>query len=190
MTTTSSKDPHEILSRGYVRQLAPDEAGGYVASILEFPGCIAEGETADEALKNVDAAAEAWLEVALAHGQHIREPIDFDGCSGKVALRMPRTLHKQASALAAREGCSLNQLIVTALAHFVGGKELASKLEEMIQPVHMTSFNFRQMNVHFMEHATPREFVDCLNTPLLERASTGAAMTLTTGFKTLETIRG
>ncbi len=129
----------KLLDRGYVRRLAPDVTGGYVASIQEFPGCVAEGETADEALKNLDNAAEAWIEVAVANGQHIREPVDFDGCSGKIALRMPRTLHKQAAELAELEGCSLNQLLVTAIAHYVGGKQLASRIEAMIQPILVTN---------------------------------------------------
>jgi hypothetical protein len=40
-----------ILARPYVRRLLPDEQlGGYTAYIHEFPGCVAEGDTADEAI--------------------------------------------------------------------------------------------------------------------------------------------
>lgn len=124
-----------ILAKEYVRRLAPDESGGYVASILEFPGCVAEGETAEEALANLDNAAESWINVALANGYHVREPINFDGCNGKIALRMPRTLHKQAAELAELEGCSLNQLLVTAIAGYVGGQQLLSKFEELTQSI-------------------------------------------------------
>lgn len=125
----------KILAKEYVRRLAPDESGGYVASILEFPGCVAEGETAEEALTNLDNAAESWINVALANGYHVRAPINFDGCNGKIALRMPRTLHKQAAELAELEGCSLNQLLVTAIASYVGGQQLISKFEELTQSI-------------------------------------------------------
>jgi predicted RNase H-like HicB family nuclease len=141
-TTECDSHAMDILKRGYVRRLAPDESGGYVASILEFPGCIAEGDTAEEALENLDKAAEAWITVSLANGHQIPAPIDFDGYSGKLALRMPRMLHKQAAELAAMEGCSLNQLLVTAIAHYVGGKQLASRLETLIQSGNVTNGHF------------------------------------------------
>ena len=132
MKNRLSLTPKDYLSKNYVRRLEPDEGGGYVASILEFPGCIAEGESADEALENLRNAAESWIEVALSEGQYIRDPIDFDGFSGKIALRMPRTLHKQAAELAELENCSLNQLFVTAIALYVGGKPLADKISELV----------------------------------------------------------
>lgn len=163
-----------ILSRAYARQLTPDETGGYVATIMEFPGCVAEGESAEEALGNLESAAQSWIDVALANGQHIREPIDFDGCSGKLALRMPRSLHKQAAALAELEGCSLNQLIVTALAHYVGGKQLVSKLEQVIASVPFAKVDFRQLNVQFVTtaHAGQR----LIDAPVKERASSASQL--------------
>jgi predicted RNase H-like HicB family nuclease len=130
----TSRIARDILDRAYVRRLTPDPSGGYVASISEFPGCIAEGETAEEALQNLDKAAESWIEVAIANGREIREPVDFDGFSGKTALRMPRNLHKQAAELAELEGCSLNQLLVTAISFYVGGKQAVSSIEAYMQP--------------------------------------------------------
>ncbi|QFY41726.1 type II toxin-antitoxin system HicB family antitoxin [Candidatus Methylospira mobilis] len=138
-TTEYDSRAKDILNRGYVRRLAPDETGGYVASILEFPGCVAEGDTAESALENLGNAAEAWIAVSLANGHHIPEPINFDGYSGRLALRIPRMLHRQAAELAAMEGCSLNQLLVTAIAHYVGGKQLSSRLETLIQSSTVTN---------------------------------------------------
>lgn len=135
----TESESKKLLKKAYVRRLAPDETGGYVASILEFPGCVAEGETADEALTHLNNAAEAWIEVALANGHQIREPINFEGFNGKIALRMPRTLHKQAAELAELEGCSMNQLLVTAIAHYVGGKQLVSQLEALTQSMQVNN---------------------------------------------------
>lgn len=109
-----------ILSKPYTRRLTPDESGGYVVSVLEFPGCIAEGDTAEQALKNFEEAAESWIDVSLSHGREIREPIDFDGYSGKLALRLPRSLHRQIAELADIEGASINQLLVSAISFYVG----------------------------------------------------------------------
>jgi predicted RNase H-like HicB family nuclease len=112
----------EILSREYARRLVPDETGGYIASIHEFPGCIAEGETADEAINNLEEAAASWVKVALSNGYEIREPVSFHGYSGKIALHIPRGLHKQVAELAELEGSSINQLLVTSIAQYLGSK--------------------------------------------------------------------
>lgn len=119
-----------ILSKEYARRLVPDETGGYVASIHEFPGCIAEGETADEAIKNLDEAAASWVKVALSNGYEIREPVSFHGYSGKIALRIPRGLHKQVAELAELEGSSINQLLVTAIAQYLGSKRAYREMSE------------------------------------------------------------
>ena len=42
--------------------LEPSEEGGYTAIVPSLPGCISEGNTKDEALKNVREAVELYLE--------------------------------------------------------------------------------------------------------------------------------
>src|SRR5215217_725483 len=55
----SPDTPRDYLTKPYARVLTPDaEYGGYTAEILEFPGCVTEGDTPDEALENLEAAAE------------------------------------------------------------------------------------------------------------------------------------
>lgn len=119
---------NEYLCKPYARRLTPDESGGFVATIQEFPGCIAEGDTADEALHNVDRAAASWIEVALSLGQEIPEPLFYRGYSGKIALRIPRGLHKQAAEMADSEGVSLNQFLVSAIARYLGERGASNNL--------------------------------------------------------------
>lgn len=128
-----SKKAKEILRKPYARRLVPDENGGFVASIHEFPGCIAEGETSDEALKRLEEAATAWLESAMTAGYPVRDPVSFYGYSGKIALRIPRGLHKQVAELSELEECSVNQLLVTAIAEYVGGSRAYSKLSKTVR---------------------------------------------------------
>lgn len=40
-----------------------DEAGYYVAEVPALPGCLSQGKTKEEALKNIKEAIEGWLEV-------------------------------------------------------------------------------------------------------------------------------
>lgn len=42
--------------------LEPSEEGGYTAIIPALPGCISEGDTKEEALKNIQEALELYLE--------------------------------------------------------------------------------------------------------------------------------
>ncbi|NOY67989.1 MAG: type II toxin-antitoxin system HicB family antitoxin [Deltaproteobacteria bacterium] len=42
--------------------LEPSEEGGYTVIVPSLPGCISEGETREEALKNIQEAIELYLE--------------------------------------------------------------------------------------------------------------------------------
>ena len=129
----SPNAPRDYLKRPYARVLTPDEEyGGYTAEILEFPGCVTEGDTAAEALENLEAAAEAWVEAALSMGQEIPEPSDYRDYAGRVALRLPRSLHGRAVRIAEREGTSLNQFIVAAVAEQVGAWTLYARMTQTL----------------------------------------------------------
>lgn len=48
----------------YTAVLEPDKkVGGYTVSIPVLPGCISEGDTFEEALRNIQEAAELYLSV-------------------------------------------------------------------------------------------------------------------------------
>lgn len=112
-----------MLDPLYTRRLTPDEDGGFTATIHEFPGCIAEGDTADEALANLEKVAAAWIQSAIESGFKIPPPVDFDGASGKIALRVSRRIHKEAMERASLEGISLNQLVSVAVASYLGQQD-------------------------------------------------------------------
>jgi predicted RNase H-like HicB family nuclease len=118
-------DAAEILKRPYARLVVPEEEGGFRAEIPEFPGCRAVGETPAEAIENVNDAALEWLAVVIDKGQPIPEPLENTDFSGKLMLRMPRGLHRRAAFAAERENVSLNGLIVTAVATYLGGPQQA-----------------------------------------------------------------
>ncbi len=42
--------------------LVPSEEGGYTAHVPSLPGCISEGDTREEALKNIREAIDLYLE--------------------------------------------------------------------------------------------------------------------------------
>jgi antitoxin HicB len=110
----------EYLKKPYGRLLVPEEEGGYRAEILEFPGCFAEGETAGEAAANLEDAVRSWIEATLANGQIVPEPMEELDYSGKLVVRLPKSLHRHAALAANRQGVSLNQFIVSSIAEQVG----------------------------------------------------------------------
>jgi predicted RNase H-like HicB family nuclease len=128
--------PADYLKRPYARQVVPEEDGSFRGEILEFPGCIAVGDTAADALNALEEVAESWLESTLARGLSVPEPIEVNAFSGKLVVRLGRGLHKKAARAAVR-GASLNQLIVTAVAIHVGGAEATHGLLAGL-PAHVT----------------------------------------------------
>lgn len=46
----------------------------FIAEIPELKGCIAHGDTQDEALREVNVVAEEWLSIAKEQGWEIPQP--------------------------------------------------------------------------------------------------------------------
>jgi antitoxin HicB len=118
--------PAEYLKKPYGRYVVPESDGTFRAEIIEFPGCIAVGDTAAEALASLEDVAASWLEATIARGQHVPEPIENTAFSGKLVVRLPKSLHKKAVFWAAQDGVSLNQFIVSSIAQQVGSSKAHS----------------------------------------------------------------
>ena len=57
-----------------VRSIGDDIGGGYLAFVADLPGCMADGETQDEALAACEEAVAAWIDTAQALGREIPAP--------------------------------------------------------------------------------------------------------------------
>lgn len=55
----------------YTVILQKEEDGGYVATVPVLPGCVSQGDTRDEALKNIEEAIEVYLEDVRAAGESV-----------------------------------------------------------------------------------------------------------------------
>ena len=47
------------------------EEGGYVVTCPALPGCVSEGETREEAIRNIRDAIEGYITVLHRHGQSL-----------------------------------------------------------------------------------------------------------------------
>lgn len=61
--------------------------GGYVAFVPILPGCHTQGDTIEEAEKNVQEAIELYLESLKAHGEEI--PQERRTLQGKIDIQLP-----------------------------------------------------------------------------------------------------
>jgi antitoxin HicB len=110
------------MSLPYTIELQQHSEEGWFVKVRELPGCMSQGDTAEEALTMIKEAMELWLEVALEDGDPIPEPRPLESYSGKFVVRLPKSLHRELVEAASREGISLNQYISVALSSFIGGR--------------------------------------------------------------------
>src|SRR5690606_36337633 len=88
-----------------------DESGHYFyGTYAELDGCQSTGGDMPELLENLRDARRGWLSTKLEHGDIVPEPVgDY---SGKILLRLPKSLHQQLAVAADQDGVSLNQYML------------------------------------------------------------------------------
>jgi predicted RNase H-like HicB family nuclease len=131
---SASEELERILSAPYARLVIPDvESGTFTGRILEFPGCVSQGDSAEEAYRNLEEAGKEWVRAALDLGQEIPAAFEDRSFSGRVLVRFPSSIHRRAVELAERENTSLNQLIVSAVSERLGVAEVTGKLLDRLE---------------------------------------------------------
>ena len=101
------------------------ENGGlyfYAITFPDFPDVEAAGETPEEALSMGLDALEAAVDYLEETGETIPKPSVTsiaEGASGRITLRMPKSLHRKLIDRSSEEGVSLNTCVITALAEYL-----------------------------------------------------------------------
>ena len=90
-----------------------DEGGGYMVAIPDLPGCVADGETVEQAIVEARDAFKAWTIAEREDAGTLPAPKTY---SGQFVQRIPKTLHMRLARRAESEGVSLNHLAATLLA--------------------------------------------------------------------------
>lgn len=120
-------DTSHYLSLNYHKRLYQDEDGDWIAEVDDLPGCVADGKTPDEAIKNLRDAMTSWIGSRLDAGLEVPEPSVAEEYSGKILVRMPRFLHRRLALQAKAEAVSLNQYLVSLLVDASTRANLASQ---------------------------------------------------------------
>ncbi|MFW6097568.1 MAG: toxin-antitoxin system HicB family antitoxin [Chloroflexota bacterium] len=122
----SKRDLNYYLSLPYTIEVLreeDDEDGDetWFASVRELPGCMTEADSFAELGEMIRDAMAVWIEDALEDGDPVPEPRPLDDYSGKFVVRVPRSLHRDLTQSAEREGVSLNSFANMALTQGVSG---------------------------------------------------------------------
>ena len=115
----------KILIKSYpftIRPLTEADGGGFAIEYPDLPGCLSDGSTPEEALKNGADAVRSYLRSCVKHGDPIPKPCE---ASGQWRQRVPRSLHARLVAKARHEGVSLNTLVTAMISEGLG-RRLAS----------------------------------------------------------------
>ena len=57
-----------------IEPLSDEDGGGFLATVPDLPGCMSDGDSREEAVRNVEDAIASWLEEARSVGRAIPEP--------------------------------------------------------------------------------------------------------------------
>jgi predicted RNase H-like HicB family nuclease len=57
-----------------IEPLSDEDGGGFLATVPDLPGCMSDGDTREEATRNVEDAIASWLEEARSVGSAIPDP--------------------------------------------------------------------------------------------------------------------
>ena len=114
-TKTREKNLEYYLSLKYPIQIFEEE-GVYTAVHPDLPGSASFDESIEGAIAGLNENRKLWIEGRVAGGQVVPEPSSIEDYSGRLLLRMARSLHASLNREAQKEGVSLNQYITTVLA--------------------------------------------------------------------------
>ena len=57
-----------------IESLSAEDGGGFLATVPDLPGCMSDGESREEAARNVEDAIACWLDQARKIGRAIPQP--------------------------------------------------------------------------------------------------------------------
>lgn len=113
-----------------------------VGRALEFPNICVFASDVESAREQVIDLIETIQDMCIEDGENMPLPMSLqqENFSGRVTLRMPASLHARTARQAEQENVSLNQYIVTALAHYAGMQTLSHSSDDdsTCKPQHKT----------------------------------------------------
>ncbi len=162
-TDDKNKLLRDYMKLPYTIRIIPEEAGGYFAEIQELPGCMTQGDTIEELMKNIEEAKELWIESALEIGKEIPLPEEMEKYSGKFLVRIPASLHRHIAKLAKKEGVSLNQMVLALLSERVTLEEIKTEIKTAVWKIEKRTKAEYEFKYESMRISQPEAAYDSLS---------------------------
>lgn len=133
------KDLNYYLSLPYTIEVVPipeEEGGGYSAQLPELGkfAIVGDGDTPEEAIKDLNELKKARFKSYLEKGLNIPEPRESrEAFSGRFVLRLPKEMHRLLAYRAVENQTSLNTYLVYLLGLALGGNKVERQFETIIE---------------------------------------------------------
>ena len=106
-----------------IRALTEEDGGGFLISFTDFNECVSDGETVEEAIMNGLDALKGTILALEDMGFPVPEPGSGGAYSGKLPLRISKSLHARLARQSSIEGVSMNSLIQEFVAEGLGARK-------------------------------------------------------------------
>ncbi len=118
-------------------------------------GVVGGGDTPEEAIQEARENLAVFLEYLAEEGVESPEGYRQPSYSGKIALRVPKSVHRKLVEMAEEEGVSLNSCINTAIDIYFGKYEFDYELNKKIEAFCSAAQKRMQLQIAYsMYHAT------------------------------------
>ncbi len=115
-------------------QVRTTEGYEWVAEFPDLKGCVGGGITKEEAMKEAEENKNIYLETLKDLGKKIPQPRTRkeSKASGKLSLRLSKSLHKDLAEISNEEGISMNQYVIEAISEKIGKNKSTTAFEDAI----------------------------------------------------------
>lgn len=107
---TQPKPLSYYLELTYPYTVVPD-GDAYFIEFPDLPNCMTQVEDASDIAAMAEEIRTLWIESEYQRGNSTPEPAMQSEYSGKLLVRLPKTLHRDLATAAQREGASLNAYV-------------------------------------------------------------------------------
>jgi predicted HicB family RNase H-like nuclease len=132
------KDLSYYMSLPYTIQVIPipvDEGGGFTAQLPELGkyAIAGDGDTPEEAIRDLDQVKEARFKYYLEKGLSIPEPkSEKEDFSGRFVLRLPKEMHRLLALKAGENQTSLNTYLIYLINYAIGESKAECQFETIL----------------------------------------------------------
>ena len=130
----------------------------FEAKVKELPDIAEFADTHEEAYSLVIDSIETTAEALKEEGKIMPSPlIEENNFSGRVTLRMPKSMHAAYASWSEIEETSLNQLLVNCLSLSLGKQYGANHTMQMLNSTFATQNYNAFINISFLTTSVPRD---------------------------------